>query len=207
MPRWAAPNATKVATSNERTRMMSRSGWLVAKRSWRASGSAKAISGSMSAAARRGDASFRIRPFGTARISFSLASLDKIVLTSNKRPPLVGAARLLDEVGGLPRGRPRLPDIPQMARKPADFQSYGTAGGKAQRHRAVLFLAHGQQFQHPIGLLKRDLVMMDGLYLVENKGRMGPPIGRLDGRVRLPAEPVQQENKALLIGKEGTVAH
>ena len=33
MPRWAAPKATKVATSKQRTRMMSRSGWLVAKRS------------------------------------------------------------------------------------------------------------------------------------------------------------------------------
>src|SRR5689334_229551 len=115
--------------------------------------------------------------------------------------------RLFDRMGGLPRGGPRLPDVPQMARKPANFQPYGAGGGKAQRHTTVLTLPYSQQLQHPVGLLKRDLVMVDGLYLVENKGGMGPPIGRVDGRIGLPAEAVQQENKALLIDKKSAVAH
>src|SRR5262249_3019446 len=133
MPRWAAPNATKVATSNERTRMMSRLAWLVAKRSWRASGSANAGSGLMPARSNSGAASFKMRPFGTARISFSLMRLDTNGFSSNKCPPRPGPT-LVDRVGGLPRGGPRLPDIPQMACKADDFQPDGAIRGEAQRH-------------------------------------------------------------------------
>src|SRR5690349_15383590 len=205
MPRWAAPKATKVATSNERTRMMSRSAWLVAKRSWRASGSAKARSGSIPAADRSGAASSRMRPLGTARISFSLASLSTTSLqNANARP---GSGRSSGRMGGLPRGWPRLPDIPQMARKPLDFQPYGAVGGEAKHRQARLLLGDRQQLQHPIGLLERDPVMVDGPHRVENQGRMGPPVACLNGRVRLPAEAVEQENKTALGGEERAVAH
>src|SRR5476649_1694024 len=171
MPRWAAPNATKVATSNERTRMMSRSGWLVVKRSWRESGSAKAFSGSILAATSSGAASLRMRPLGTARISFSFSPLDTTIAPVTQRPargsppPETGS---VDWMGGLPWGGPRLPDIPQMARETADFQPYGAIGGKTQGHQ-VFFRRHGQQFQHPVGLLERDLVMVDRIHLVEDQ--------------------------------------
>src|SRR5580698_6939356 len=192
MPRWAAPNATKVATSNERTRMMSRSGWLVVKRSRRESGSANAGSGSMPAPASTGAASFRIRPLGRARISFSFASRCTV---------------LLGRMGGLPRGGPRLPDIPQMACEPVDFQPYGAVGGEPQQHQAGLLLDRRQQFQHPVGLLEGDLVMVDGLHRIENQGGMGSPVLGLDGRIGFPAEAVEQENKTALGRKEGAVAH
>src|SRR5436190_1162614 len=169
MPRWAAPKATKVATSNERTRMMSRSGWLVAKRSWRESGSAKADSGAMPAAARTGAASFRIRPLGKARISFSLASLRTTCCSRTQTPAPGSGGGSIGRMGGLPRGWPRLPDIPQMAREPVDFQPYGTVGGKAQDHQAGPFQAGGQQFEHPVGLLERDPMMVDRLHRVENQ--------------------------------------
>ena len=50
--------------------------------------------------------------------------------SSNECPPFGWS---FDRMGGLPRGGPRLPDIPQMARKPADFQPYGPACGEPQR--------------------------------------------------------------------------
>ena len=53
--------------------MISKLGWLVAKRSCRASGSAKAGSGWMPASANSGAASFRMRPLGSAKISFSFS--------------------------------------------------------------------------------------------------------------------------------------
>ncbi len=114
--------------------MMSRSAWLVVKRSWRASGSAKAASGSMPTRANSGAASLKMRPLGSARISFSLASLDTAVGSSNECPPLVEPREgLFDRMGGLPGGSPRLPDIPQMARETADFQPDGAACGEPQR--------------------------------------------------------------------------
>src|SRR6478609_1540829 len=204
MPRWAAPKATNVATSKERTRMMSRSAWLVAKRSWRESGSANACSGSMSAAASSGAASFRMRPLGIARISFSSASLRTTSLQNANARPLAG---LGGRMGGLPRGRPRLPDIPQMAREPVDFQPDGAVCGEAQDHDARPLLADRQQFQHPVGLLERDLVMVDRPHRVENQGRMGSPVGRLDTGIGLPAEAIEQENKTLLGSQKGAVAH
>src|SRR5471030_3180050 len=109
-------------------------------------------------------------------------------------------------MGGLPWGGPRLPDIPQMACKTADFQPYGAIGGKTQGHQ-VFFRPDGQQFQHPVAQLERDLVVVDRIHLVENQRRMGPPISRLDRRVGLPAKTVQQENEALLAGEIGAVPH
>src|SRR5882672_12100801 len=208
MPRCAAPKATKVATSKERTRMMSRSAWLVVKRSCRASGSAKAASGSMPARANSGAASLRMRPLGSARISFSLASLDTTICSSNKCPPLVeSTAGLFDRMGGLPRGGPRLPDIPQMACKPAYFQPDGPACGEPQRDRLGAFLHQRQHFEHAVGLVQGDIMVADGRHLVENKGGMGPRMGRLDRRIGLPAEPVQKQNEALLVLEVGAVAH
>src|SRR5229473_7075004 len=171
MPRWAAPKATKVATSKERTRMMSRSAWLVVKRSCRASGSAKARSGSMPARANSGAASLRMRPLGSARMSFSL-TCDTTLCSNNECPPLVD--RLFDRMGGLPRGRPGLPDVPQMACKTSDFQPDGAACGEPQRNRTLAVAAvvedEHQQFEHAVGLVERDLVMADRRHLVENKG-------------------------------------
>ena len=63
-----------------------------------------------------------------------------------------------------------------------------------------------QQVEHPVGLVERDLVMVDGLHLVENKGGMGPPVLHLDGGVAFPAEAVEQEDEALLVGEPGAVA-
>src|SRR5581483_5838361 len=184
MPRWAAPNATKVATSKERTRMMSRSAWLVAKRSRRESGSEKAGSGSMPARANRGAASLRMRPLGRARISFSFNSLT--AGSSNAKARVPGQ---LGRMGGLPRGGPRLTHIPQMTCK------------------TVVFQADRQQIQHPVRGVERDLVVVDGRHLVENKGGMGAPVARLNARIGLPAEAVDQENKTLLASEVGAVTH
>src|SRR5579859_3031982 len=71
MPISAAPNATKVATSKARTRMMSICGWLVEKRSARDFGLSKSASGSIPAARTSGIASSRIRPLGRASTNLS----------------------------------------------------------------------------------------------------------------------------------------
>ena len=189
MPRWAAPKATKVATSNERTRMMSRSGWLVVKRSWRASGSAKAGFGlDAGRAPAAAPPRLRMRPLGSARISFSLASLDTTSCSSSECPPLASGGSF-DRMGGLPRGGPRLPDIPQMARKPADFQPDGPACGEPQRDRpGVLLRPAASSFEHPVGLARAGSSWWrTAVTVVENKGGMGARIGRLDASDRPPS--------------------
>src|SRR3982074_2444046 len=138
----------------------------------------------MPARAKRGAASLKMRPLGSARISFSLASLDTALCSSNECPPLVECREgLFDRMGGLPGGSPRLPDIPQMACKTADFQPDGSSCGEPQRDRTVVFRRHRQQFEHPVGLVQRDVVMANGRHLVENKGGMGARITCRDGRI------------------------
>src|SRR5580704_16176351 len=50
-------------------------------------------------------------------------------------------------------------------------------------------------------------MVADGGHVVENKGGMGARMGGLDGRIGLPAEPVQKQNEALLVLEVGAVAH
>src|SRR6266436_347073 len=176
MPRWAAPKATKVATSKLRTRMMSRSGWLVVKRSWRASGSAKAASGSMPACASKGAASRMMRPLGSARINFSFASLAtpdlRPFITGEKCPP----PGSLDRMGGLPRGRPRLPDILQMAHEAADIQPDGPACGEAQRDAVGPVDGQSQQLQHAVGLVQGHVMVVNARHIVEDDCRVRAPV-------------------------------
>src|SRR5260370_6419635 len=162
----------------------------------------------MPARAKRGAASLKMWPLGSARISFWLASLDTAIGSSNECPPLVESREgLFDRMGGLPGGSPRLPDIPQMACKTADFQPDGPACGEPQRDCTVVFLGHREQFEHPVGLVQRDVMVADGRHLVENKVGMGERMGSLERRICLPAEPVQKQNEALLVLEVGAVAY
>src|SRR4051812_27243070 len=69
MPAWAAPWATKVATSKARTRMIRASEPSQAKDSAREFLSWNSASGTTPARAISGSASSRMRPFGTANVS------------------------------------------------------------------------------------------------------------------------------------------
>src|SRR3990170_8494293 len=69
MPACAAPNATKVATSNARTRITRMSPLSLAKLSARLALSWNAASGTTPARAITGSASSRMRPLGTAKVS------------------------------------------------------------------------------------------------------------------------------------------
>ena len=70
-PSCAAPKATKVATSNDRTRISRICGWLVAKDRPRCRGSSKAGSGSSPACVISGRSSSRMRPLGRAMVKGS----------------------------------------------------------------------------------------------------------------------------------------
>src|SRR3989339_515942 len=79
MPKCAAPNATKVATSKLRTRMMSMLAWLVEKASLRDLGLSKSASGSMPAARTMGITSSRMRPLGSASTSLSFCVVTSLL--------------------------------------------------------------------------------------------------------------------------------
>src|SRR5579859_4536119 len=150
MPSCAAPCATKVATSKARTRISSMSGRSVLKRSARELSSAKAGSGRIPARASSGNASDRMRPFGTARITGSgMAAPDSdhgpfrqgrrgICPSSASLSGLAGRARLdgqrmdaLDQQFG-----ERLVDQPLARHAVQPFE-----GGGCDFHREVAFAA------------------------------------------------------------------
>src|SRR5262249_22710884 len=130
----------------------------------------------MPARASTGAASLRMRPLGSARISFSFSTFR-----------LLGVS---DRMSGFPGRRPRLADVPEMACETGDFQTDGPLRREAQDHRTVIFQAGRQEIEHAVGLVERDLVVMDLLHLVEDQRRMGAPVLRLDGGVAFPTEAV-----------------
>ena len=74
MPKWAAPNATKVATSKLRTRMIEKFSTLVGNCNARSSFSSNPLPGTIPTRDSSGITSFRIRPRGSASTNDLLES-------------------------------------------------------------------------------------------------------------------------------------
>ena len=122
--------------------------------------------------------------------------------------PALSGAGLFDRMGGLPRGGPRLPDIPQMARKPADFQPYGPACGEPQRDRTGRLPAPRPAVRASGRARSSGMSWWwTAVTSLKTRAEWVREWAASTRRIGLPAEAVQKQNEALLVLEVGAVAH